>query len=104
MAKEIPFIMLDDKRSKTPLYRQIYETIRRAILMGEFQPTMRLPATRLLAKQLGVSRMTIINAYDQLFAEGYLEGRTGAGTYVTSELPEELLEMPKTNRRKTVIN
>lgn len=95
--------MLDEK-SAAPLYRQIYEAIRQAILTGEFQPTMPLPATRLLAKQLGVSRMTIINAYDQLFAEGYLEGKTGAGTYVTSELLEELLEMPKTSRLKTIKN
>ena len=94
--------MLDEKFA-TPLYRQIYEAIRQAILSGEFQPTMPLPATRLLAKH-GVSRMTIINAYDQLFAEGYLEGKTGAGTYVASELPEELLEMPKTSRLKTIKN
>jgi len=92
--------MLDEK-SAAPLYRQIYEAIRQAILTGEFQPTMPLPATRLLAKQLGVSRMTIVNAYDQLFAEGYLEGKTGAETYVASTLPEELLETSKTTRRKT---
>ncbi len=48
--------------------------------------------------------MTIINAYEQLFAEGYLEGKTGAGTYVASKLPEELLEIPKATRRKTAEN
>ncbi len=103
LENSVPFILLDEK-SAAPLYRQIYEAIRQAILSGEFQPTMPLPATRLLAKQLGVSRMTIINAYDQLFAEGYLEGRTGAGTYVASELPEKLLEVPDSRRRKTAEN
>lgn len=83
--------MLDEK-SALPLYRQIYETIRHAILSGNLIPTSPLPATRLLAKQLGISRMTVINAYDQLFAEGYLEARTGAGTFVAAHLPEEFLQ------------
>lgn len=87
-----PFIMLDDNRSDLPLYRQIYEAIRSAILNGEFASQMRLPATRVLADQLGVSRITVVNAYEQLFAEGYLEGKTGAGTFVTSELPDDLLQ------------
>ena len=85
-----------DETSAVPLYRQIYEAIRRAILNGEFEARMQLPATRILAKQLGVSRMTVINAYEQLFAEGYLEGKTGAGTFVASEIPEELLQISAT--------
>ena len=72
-----PFIMFDGK-SALPLYRQIYEAIRHAILSGNLRPTAPLPATRLLSKHLGVSRMTVINAYDQLFAEGYLEAKMGA--------------------------
>lgn len=68
--------MLNEK-SETPLYRQIYEAIRRLILSGEFHSGRRLPAPRLLAAQLAVSRMTVINAYDQLLAEGYLESRSG---------------------------
>jgi len=94
-TSNIPFIMLDDENSAAPLYRQIYEAIRRAILCGEFNRGMRLPATRLLAKQLGVARMTVVNAYEQLLAEGYLEGKTGAGTYVAATLPEEMLRVDK---------
>jgi len=86
-----PFIMLDGK-STLPLYRQIYEAIRRAILSGKLRPTAPLPATRLLSRELGVSRMTVVNAYDQLFAEGYLEAKTGAGTFVAAHLPEEFLQ------------
>lgn len=94
-----PFIMLDEK-SSAPLYRQIYEAVRRAILNGEFHSTMLLPATRLLAKQLSVSRMTVINAYDQLVAEGYLETRAGAGTFVAANLPEEFLQTTKVKSEK----
>jgi GntR family transcriptional regulator / MocR family aminotransferase len=86
-----PFISLDEK-SDAPLYRQIYDTIRRSILSGGLSSGRQLPASRLLAKQLGVSRMTVVNAYEQLLAEGYLEGRSGAGTFVSAHLPEEFLQ------------
>jgi GntR family transcriptional regulator/MocR family aminotransferase len=94
-----PFIMLDEN-SALPLYRQIYEAIRLAILSGNLRPTTPLPATRLLSKELGVSRMTVINAYDQLFAEGYLEAKTGAGTFVAAHLPEEFLQTSGSERRE----
>ncbi len=92
--------MLDDKNSSCPIYKQIYDTIRCSILSGEFESNMQLPATRLLAEQLGVSRMTVINAYEQLFAEGYLEGKIGAGTFVASHLPEEFLQTPHIENQK----
>ena len=92
MMTEIPFIMLDDKKSHFPLYLQIYEAIRLSVLSGNFDSQMRLPSTRSLAQQLGVSRMTVVNAYEQLLAEGYIKGKTGAGTYVASVLPEQLLQ------------
>lgn len=85
--------MLDDRGSGAPLYRQIYDSIRRSILAGEVEPGTRLPASRTLAEQLSVSRLTVVNAYDQLLAEGYLEGRQGSGTYVASELPDDLLSV-----------
>jgi GntR family transcriptional regulator/MocR family aminotransferase len=98
-----PFITLDDKSRAAPLHRQIYEAIRRAILSGEFKRGRRLPATRLLAAQLGVARMTVVNAYEQLLIEGYLEGRTGAGTYVAATIPEEMLQISRggSHRRKS---
>ncbi len=87
---DIPFIIVDDNPCAVPLYRQIYEAVRRSILSGEFNRGMQLPATRQLAKEMGVSRMTVVNAYEQLLAEGYIEGRTGAGTYVASTLPDAM--------------
>ena len=97
-----PFVSLCDRSiSHVPMHRQIYEKLRQAILSGELTAKSRIPSSRSLAVQLGVSRMTIINAYDQLFAEGYLEGRIGAGTFVASSLPEELMLAPKPQTVKT---
>jgi GntR family transcriptional regulator/MocR family aminotransferase len=94
------FIMLDGQHSGRPLYRQIYETIRMAILRGEFAPGKRLAATRALARELGVSRITVLNAYEQLFAEGYLDGKVGAGTFVAAKLPDDLLKTETVRRSK----
>lgn len=91
-----PFVSLSDRSvSHVPMHRQIYEKMRQAILCGEIPAKSRIPSSRLLAAQLGVSRMTVMNAYEQLLAEGYLEGKIGAGTFVASELPEDLLQPPK---------
>jgi len=80
-----------DARQSAPLYRQLYEALRRAILAGRLKPGARLPSTRELAEDLRVSRNTVMNAYEQLLAEGYVEGQTGSGTFVSRLLPEELL-------------
>ncbi len=71
-----------------PLYQQLYEHLRAAILAGQLPRGTKIPSTRALADELGVSRNTILNAYEQLFAEGYLESVEGSGTFVTRELPE----------------
>src|SRR5262245_8121466 len=83
-----------DPRSPEPLFRQLYEALRRGILAGRPGPGARLPATRTLAGELGVSRTTVVSAYEQLLAEGYLTGRVGAGTFVSASLPEEKSEPP----------
>jgi GntR family transcriptional regulator/MocR family aminotransferase len=67
-----------------PLFRQVYLGLRKAILAGAFQGSGRLPSTRELAQQLGVSRTVVLLAYDQLLAEGFTEGRSGSGTYVSA--------------------
>lgn len=91
------------KPTGLPLYRQVYETLRQSILSGHLPAQSRMPSTRSLAAQLAVSRMTIVAAYDQLLAEGYIEGRSGSGTYVASVLPETMLEIrdKKSSQRKT---
>ncbi|MCU9950774.1 PLP-dependent aminotransferase family protein [Pseudomonas sp. PDM13] len=64
------------------LARQLYEGLRERILDGRLQSGTRLPASRDLAALLGISRNTVTRAFDQLYAEGYVEGRIGDGTYV----------------------
>ncbi|MEO8128370.1 MAG: PLP-dependent aminotransferase family protein [Bryobacteraceae bacterium] len=85
--------------SETPYYIQLYDEMRKAILQGTLPAGVRLPSTRALAKQFAISRNTVTTAFDQLLAEGYLEGRAGSGTFVASRLPEELLTV-RTKRRE----
>src|SRR5512140_1310336 len=74
-----------------PLYQALYAHIRAAILSGELKDGMKLPSTRALAEELNISRNTVLNAYRQLLAEGYLESRAGSGTFVAQVLPDLLL-------------
>ena len=80
-----------NESSGVPLYRQLYDGLRKAILNGQLKSGTRLQSTRELAAELGVSRNTVLTAFEQLLAEGYLEGKTGSGTFVSTALPEELL-------------
>lgn len=89
----VPLSLSLDPRSATPLHRQLYEEIRAAVLGGRLSPGARLPSTRVLATDLDISRNTVAGAFDQLLAEGYIEGRPGAGTFVAKELPEQLLRV-----------
>jgi len=82
----IPF----DRASDAPFYRQIYEGYRAAILSGQIRPGQRLPSTRALAAELNISRLPVINGFEQLLHEGYIEGKIGAGTYVNESIPDEL--------------
>lgn len=80
------------KRSDTA-YRWLYESLRAEILQGRLRPGVRLPSTRDLAERYGLARGTIVNAFEQLKAEGYLDGTIGSGTFVSTVLPEDLLEV-----------
>jgi len=79
-----------DPRSGVPMHRQIYHRLRAAVLEGALAAGARLPSTRVLAAELGLSRTTVLAAYDQLAAEGYIESRVGSGARVAAPLPEEL--------------
>lgn len=80
-------VSLDPKVDRA-LHRQLYHAMLHGILEGRLKPGSRLPSTRALAHALNFSRNTIAAGYDQLAAEGYVEGRAGSGTYVTRTLPE----------------
>ncbi|HEX6053231.1 MAG TPA: PLP-dependent aminotransferase family protein [Gemmatimonadaceae bacterium] len=87
-----------DRNAGVPIYRQVYDGIRRAILEGRLRPGQRIPSTRGLATDLGVSRLPVLSAYEQLLHEGYLVGRTGSGTFVSRDLPDDLLRAPAVER------
>ncbi|HXE60290.1 MAG TPA: PLP-dependent aminotransferase family protein [Gemmatimonadaceae bacterium] len=83
----VPPVAIDARR-RTPIYRQLYEWFRSAILAGQLRPGQRVPSTRQLAAELGVSRIPVLGAYEQLHAEGYLETFVGAGTCVARSIPD----------------
>jgi GntR family transcriptional regulator/MocR family aminotransferase len=82
-ACRLPLDMISlDRKAALPLHRQLYDGLRAHILDGKIPSGTRLPATRELAHDLGISRNTVIAAYDALLAEGYLESVAGSGTRV----------------------
>mgnify|MGYP000857958575 CR=1 FL=1 len=84
-------LSLDRTLGAEPLHRQIYQQVRSGVLEGRLPAGARLPSTRTLANELQCSRNTVVGAFDQLFAEGYIEGQVGSGSYVSRVLPEDLL-------------
>ncbi|WP_052891065.1 PLP-dependent aminotransferase family protein [Thermogemmatispora carboxidivorans] len=79
------FVRLD-RSSSVPLYRQIYHQLREAILSGSLPEGTRLPTERALARELGVNRTTVMNAYNELASESLIEGHVGRGTLVRRSL------------------
>jgi GntR family transcriptional regulator/MocR family aminotransferase len=84
-----PVIAVDRKAAK-PLHKQIYDGFLSVIVDGNMRPGQRVPSSRTLSIELGISRIPVLNAYAQLLAEGYFESRKGAGTFVSESLPESL--------------
>ena len=70
------------RHSQQPLFVQLCEQIRQRIISGQLDTDLRLPPSRTLAIELAISRSTVVTAYEQLVAEGYIEGRRGAGYFV----------------------
>ena len=85
------FLELD---GKGPHYAQLIRAIKAAIRGGRMASATRLPSTRALARELGLSRITVLAAYEQLRAEGYIESRVGSGSYVNSLRTETVLHPP----------
>jgi GntR family transcriptional regulator / MocR family aminotransferase len=89
VSSAITPILTIDREASPPLYRQIYEGYRAAIVGGALRPGQRVPSTRGLAAELGVSRIPVLSAYAQLLAEGYFQTRVGRGTAVSLSLPDQ---------------
>src|SRR4029453_164057 len=75
-----------DRSADVPLGQQVQEALRSAIRTGRMHAGERLPSTRQLADQLGVSRGLVVSAYEQLLAEGYVVSTVGSGTRVADGL------------------
>ncbi len=82
-----------DRASGGPVNRQIYQVLREAILSHQLPAGLQLPSSRELAHELAMSRNTVTHAYEQLIAEGYLETRTGAGTFIADTVPDQIVEL-----------
>jgi GntR family transcriptional regulator/MocR family aminotransferase len=89
-ASFLPPIVLD-AASGMPMHRQLSEWFRRAIVDGRLRPGQRVPSSRNLASELKISRIPVLSAYEQLYAEGYLETFVGAGTCIARSIPGERL-------------
>jgi GntR family transcriptional regulator / MocR family aminotransferase len=84
-------VTLAPREPGTSAFRWLCSGLRAAILDGRWPPGARLPSTRELAAQYALARGTVVTAYEQLAAEGYVEPRTGSGSYVCASLPDALL-------------
>jgi GntR family transcriptional regulator / MocR family aminotransferase len=96
------FGFIIDHSSELSNAKQLEKQIREAILSGGLAAGDRLPPTRALAKDMQIARNTVIQAYEQLLAEGYLDAREGSGTYVAEigriPVPKEKVPLPKTDQ------
>ena len=91
-----------DRTAREPLHQQLYRQIRDELASGNFSGNFfRLPSSRVLAADLGISRLTVRLAFSKLHAEGYLRFRIGSGTFIADPLPETFLSArkPKTGRQ-----
>src|SRR6187397_699346 len=80
------------RKSTEPLHQQLYRQIRDELVSGSFSNnSSRLPSSRALAADLGISRLTVNLALEKLHAEGYLRTRIGSGTFIADSLPETFL-------------
>jgi GntR family transcriptional regulator/MocR family aminotransferase len=96
------FFPLNALDGEGPLYRRLYNWFQRAIVEGRLQAGQRIPSSRSLAKELAISRIPVLTAYQQLHAEGYLETFTGAGTCVAAAIPQEAFKPVASPPRRAI--
>jgi GntR family transcriptional regulator/MocR family aminotransferase len=97
----LPAVAIDRAAGK-PLYRQLYEAYREAVVERRLRGGQRLPSTRTLAAELRISRIPVLNAFEQLLAEGYFESRRGSGTFVARTLPGDTPAAKRAAARQAV--
>jgi len=87
-------MLLNLREASGPLYRRVYHALKAMIRAGRLGPAARLPSTRVLARDLGVSRNTVMLAYEQLAAEGYLVSHHRGTTSVAGVMPSRVAPAP----------
>jgi GntR family transcriptional regulator/MocR family aminotransferase len=87
-SKSASLSLVLDRISGRPMYLQLCDFLRQAILTRSLPPGHRLPSTRVLAGRLQVSRNTVLNAYEALVSEGLMEGRIGSGTRISKNVSD----------------
>src|SRR5215469_177904 len=104
VGKAITPVIAIDRKAAKPLHRQIYDAYRSAIAGRNLGAGQQVPSSRTLASELGISRIPVLSAYSQLLAEGYLESRSGAGTFVSRSMPEQLtsVEQPTVRAKSRI--
>ncbi|NMM38705.1 MAG: PLP-dependent aminotransferase family protein [Glaciimonas sp.] len=90
-----------DRATGQPVNRQIYQVLREATLSHQLPAGLQLPSSRELARELAMSRNTVTHAYEQLIAEGYLETRAGAGTFIADTVPDQIVDICRNSRGDT---
>src|SRR5258708_20846851 len=83
----------------SPMYIQLYDWFQSAITNGRLHPGQRNPSSRYLASDLQISRITLLTAFEQLHAEGYLESSVGSGTYVAKSIPHNAAKLTLVDSR-----
>jgi DNA-binding transcriptional regulator YhcF (GntR family) len=101
--RPIPLEFTVDRASREPLHRQIYQALRRAIIDRHLPAGSPLPSTRSLSRTLGVSRNTVLNAYEALLLEGFLAGKIGSGTRVRESSETRSIRDGKIPRPSTLL-
>ena len=107
MPKKSLEVLLDvsvNRANAVPLHRQVYLGIRRLVLAGQLRPGSRLPSTRQLASDLRLSRTTVLDAFEQLIFEGYLQGKVGSGTRVSSHIPHDVQTLASAAEQNRIPN
>jgi GntR family transcriptional regulator/MocR family aminotransferase len=97
-----PVIAVDRKAGR-PLHKQIYDAFRALIVGRNLAVGQQVPSSRALATELRISRIPVLTAYSQLLAEGYFETREGAGTFVCSTLPDQLISSGRPHTRSSEV-
>jgi GntR family transcriptional regulator / MocR family aminotransferase len=91
-------ILLLQKKSEQTLHQQLCSQIRDQIRTGRLPPGLKMPSTRTMVKEYGISRNVFLSAFEQLQAEGYLVSRKGSGTYISDKIDPALFPSPLENR------